>query len=322
MNDYIAFREVAREILTKRPTQAFAELGLSELLADPSSPEAEFAGFAFLEAQGFTGAVTPALSRIALSDAILHNAVERLTDLPLALPLKGTESAIWMIFGSPSNEVIADIPRCGLVATTCSLLPEVRKELVSDAYAHIVRVDVAEGQVLVPDNQMQALRPAITARVRLSAAAEILGACDRMLEDAVSYTQARTQFGKTIASFQAIRNILAWASTERQQLRELLSCCWSLQPLRSPDVELAAVAKALAGSCGMRIAQATLQATGAIAFTAPPSHGGHHRRILALDAIGGSSSELHREIGEAARTSGIVPSHFSLDQLAASITTA
>jgi hypothetical protein len=319
VNDYLAFVEVARSILTDRPEQAFAELGLDELLRDTNSPEAEFAGYAFLEAQGFSGATTAALSRIALNDPTIHDAIDGRRTLPLALMLGGLGSEIWMVLGPPPSEVIVDIPERGLVHATCSSVPGARSALISDSYAHVVQLDSAAGSVLLPEPQMKSLRPAMTARIRFAAAAEILGASDRMLEDAVVYTQARTQFGKTIASFQSMRDILAWAATERHQLRELLSCCWSLQPLRSPDVELAAVAKALAGTCGLRIAQLTLQATGAIAFTAPHDHPGHNRRVLALNGVGGSSAELQREIGAAARQSGTVPSLFSLDELAASL---
>lgn len=319
MNDYSAFVEVAREILSNRPGHAFAELGLDEILNDLDSPEAEFAGYAFLEAQGFCGATTSALSRVALNDPVLLEALGRWDHLPLALPLDPSGSSMWMVFGPPSTEVIVDIPGRGLVKTSCSLLPHMRSALIVDGYAHVLQLDCVTGEMLHSDPQMEHLRPQIRARIRFGAAAEILGACDRMLEDAVIYAQARSQFGKTIASFQSMRDILAWASTERHQLRELLSCCWSLQPLRSPDPELAAMAKALAGTCGLRIAQRTLQVTGAIAFTAAHSHADHHRRILALDGVEGSSAELAREFGASARQSGIIPSFFSLDQLAVSI---
>lgn len=319
MNDFLAFVEVARSILTERPDQAFVELGLDELLHDSDSPESEFAGYAFLEAQGFTGATTPALSRIALNDPTVRDAIGGRGELPLALPLEGPEAPVWMVFGPPPNEVIVDVPGRGLVETTATLVPDVRSGLIDDRYAHVVQLDPDAGNVVLPEHQMKPLRAAVTARIRFGAAAEMLGACDRMLEDAVTYTQARIQFGKTIASFQSMRDILAWASTERHQLRELLTCCWSLQPLRMPDVEIAAVAKALAGECGLRIAQLTLQATGAIAFTAPNDHASHNRRILALNGVGGSSAELQREIGAAARKTGVVAPLFSLDQLATSL---
>jgi hypothetical protein len=319
MDDYVSFVEVARTILSERPDKAFTELGLDELLLDPDSAEAEFAGYAFLEAQGFSGAATWALSRVGLNDPVLHDVLDRQDALPLALPLENSGSSIWMVFGPPSNEVVVDIPSRGLLKTICSFVPDVRSALIGDTYAHVVKLDAGEGKVLLTEPQMKPLRPAITARIRLGAAAEILGACDRMLEDAVIYTQARSQFGKTIASFQSMRDILAWASTECHQLREFLCFCWSLQPLRSPNADIAAVAKALAGTCGLRIAQSTLQATGAIAFTAPHGHSGHHRRILALDGVAGSSAELQREIGTAARQSGIIPPLFGLDELADSI---
>jgi hypothetical protein len=317
---YDEFLRVSREILTHRPAGAAQELGLGELLDGPPSPESECAGYAFLEAQGFTGTSSTSPSRIALADPALSGAAaSHAAKRPLAWPMDPTPSTAWIAFGSISDRVIVDVPDRGLVDLSCLAAPNGRQGLVEDDYAHIVVVDPASGDVLVPESEMRLLRGAVLARVRLGAAAEILGAADRMLEDALHYTQARVQFGRPIATFPAIRDLLAWAATERHQLREFLAYCWSLQPLSSPDENLSEIAKALAGTCGMRIAQATMQATGAMAFTAEYNHGALYRRILALDAAAGSCAELNHVIGARARTTGEVPSYLSLEQLAASL---
>jgi hypothetical protein len=319
VGDYGEFLAVSREILLHRPAGAAEELGLDEALTTPGSPEAEIAGYAFLEAQGFTGATSSTLSRIALADPALDNATGDLAHLPLAWPLDATPSSGWIAFGSTTDRALVDLPERGLVALPCSVAPNGRMGLVEDDYAHLVVINPAGGDVLVPEATMRLLRPAMLARVRLGAAAEILGAADRMLEDALRYTQTRIQFGRPIATFPAIRDLLAWGATERHQLREFLAYCWSLQPLSSPDENLSEIAKALAGTCGLKIAQATMQATGAMAFTAEYGHGALHRRILALDAAAGSCATLNREIGARARSTGEIPSYFSLDQLAASL---
>jgi hypothetical protein len=319
VDDYDEFLQVAREILLHRPAAAEEELGLDEVLTTPGSPEAEVAGYAFLEAQGFTGATSSTLSRIALADPALGAATGHPARLPLAWPLDPTPGSSWIAFGPTTDRALVDLPERGLVSLPCSVAPPGRNGLLVDDYAHIVVIDPAAGDVLVPEATMRPLRRAILARVRLGSAAEILGAADRMLEDALRYTQTRIQFGRPIATFPAIRDLLAWAATERYQLREFLAYCWSLQPLSSPDENLSEIAKALAGTCGLKIAQATMQATGAMAFTAEYSHGALHRRILALDVAAGSCSTLNREIGARARSTGEVPSYFSLDQLAASL---
>jgi hypothetical protein len=319
VGDYDEFLRVSREILAHRPADAAQELGLDELLDGPPSPEAEVAGYAFLEAQGFRATTSTTLSRIALADPLLRGAARHLATLPLAWPVDGTSAATWIAFGSSPNRVIVDVPDRGLVDLPCVASPNERQGLVDDDYAHLVVIDPASGDVVVPEAKVQQLRGAMLARVRLGAAAEILGAADRMLEDALRYTAARVQFGRPIATFPAIRDLLAWAATERHQLREFLASCWSLEPLSSPDEHLSEIAKALAGTCGMKIAQATMQATGAMAFTDEYNHGALYRRILALDAAAGSCAALNRVIGARARSTGEVPSHLSLEQLASSL---
>jgi hypothetical protein len=320
MDQYTEFAQVARDILTQRPLDAAAVLGLDDLLDGPITPESEVAGYAFLEAQGYTGAVTSVLSNIALADPLLRDVLRHRPPASSALEIPSPGTQAWMVFGTPADQVIVDIEDRGLLVVPCAPLPGGRYPLIEDAYAHMVHLDITEGDLLLPRQEMEPLRRALTARLRFGVAAEILGTSDRMLDDALDYTKGRSQFGHSISSYQSIRDLLAWASTELHQLRQLLACCWSLRPLSSPDNDgLAMVAKALAGTCGMRIARSTMQATGAIAFTADYRHGSQHRRILALDAIAGSCADLTRQIGRDARTGGAVPSYFSLDELADSV---
>jgi hypothetical protein len=319
VGDYEEFLRVSRDILTSRQGDATKDLGLDELLDRPNDPSAEVAGYAYLEAQGFTASVSSVLSRVALADPVLGGIATHLTSIPLAWLVDDRVVPTWVVFGDPTDQVLVDLPDRGLVAVPCSAAPAASSGLIEDTYAHLVIVDPIGGEVLVPESTMRERRSAILARQRLGAAAEMLGAADRMIEDALRYTEGRIQFGRPLATFPAIRDLLAWAATERHQLREYLATCWSLTPLTSPADDLSAIAKALAGVCGLKIAQATMQATGAMAFTAEYGHGALYRRILALDTVAGSCTVLNRQIGAKARLTGELPSLFRLDQLATSL---
>ena len=62
--------------------------------------------------------------------------------------------------------------------------------------------------------------------------------------------------------------------------------------------------KALAGRNGRRACERSLQVLGGIGFTAEHEHHHHHSRVLALDALLGSSAELTHDLGAWLRTSG------------------
>ncbi len=258
---------------------------------------------------------TAALGMLALADPAFAD----IGSNPLAFPLIDGDHTNFLVLGSQSKRVLVDVPGIGLVETDC--LPDSKSTPpgINDAYGHPVAVDASSGDLLVGEGEMQLLRSGVTARLRLGAAAEIVGTTGRMISDALAHVHARSQFGAAIASYPAIRDLLAGAATDRHQLRELLYCAWAARPLSDPDPELARTIKALAGTSGLRIARATLQVSGAIAFTAEHTHGDQHRRILTLDSIAGSSGQLTREIGAEIRHTGKLPGMVGLSQLAASI---
>jgi alkylation response protein AidB-like acyl-CoA dehydrogenase len=139
--------------------------------------------------------------------------------------------------------------------------------------------------------------PGVIARARLACAAEMLGACETMLDDAVGYCGTREQFGSPIAGFQAVAHALAWAATEISQLRALLSVSLAGEAIGSPVPMLAMATKALAGQTARRVAQSTLQVTGGMGFTWEYPHNRFHRRTLVLDALAGSAEQLYLDLG-------------------------
>jgi hypothetical protein len=130
----------------------------------------------------------------------------------------------------------------------------------------------------------------------------LVGTSRAMLVLARQHALDRVQFGRHIASFQAIRHRLAetlvaiegaeatlhTASTERDELASLL-------------------AKAAAGQAAMTAARHCQQVLGGIGFTAEHQLHRHVKRSLILDGLLGSARELTREAGAALRARGCAP---------------
>ena len=102
----------------------------------------------------------------------------------------------------------------------------------------------------------------------LAAAAQLLGAGDRMLADSVTYVQQRTQFGRPIGSYQAIKHALADVRIALDFARPLVFAA-ALHPIdvtdeRHRDVSAAKVA---AGDAAYLASRTALQVHGAIGYT-------------------------------------------------------
>ncbi|MFC5754466.1 acyl-CoA dehydrogenase family protein [Actinomadura rugatobispora] len=130
---------------------------------------------------------------------------------------------------------------------------------------------------------------------RIAAALEILGAAEAGLLLAAEHAAAREQFGRPIGTFQAVRHLLAWALTDLAAVDGVTATAVRLDGDTPPRHDQ--VVKALAGRNGRRVCQRTLQVLGAIGFTAEHDHHHFHSRVLALDALLGTSTELTHGLG-------------------------
>lgn len=139
---------------------------------------------------------------------------------------------------------------------------------------------------------------------RLAAALEMLGAARRGFELACTYAADRRQFGRPISDFQAVRHLLAEGLVHVRLLAD--ACALTLE---QPTTDRAILLKALAGRNGRAALQVAQQVFGGIGFTAEHVLHRHQARVLALDAVLGTSAQLTRQLGLA----GAVPSTPRLD---------
>jgi hypothetical protein len=310
--DYLAYRDAAEAILgTESGPAALRAFGFDDVFAElPDLGPA----YAFLEAQGRRGAVTPALGRVGLAAD---------TPLPasavLGWPLPGT-TVVAVPGLPPQTPVAVDVPGTGLVVFDPAPPARRTRHPVADDYLALLEVDATGGETVVEEARMAELRPAVLARLQLGASAELLGVTDRLLRDAVAHTRSRRQFGRPLSGFQSMQHLLAWAATERHQLTCLFDIAVARSARVGTDPELARTVKAMAGRVLHAVAQAAVQATGAISFTWEYSLNQLHHRGLALDQFAGSSADLIAALGRRIRSEAAVPEFVGLGDVAVGTT--
>ena len=102
---------------------------------------------------------------------------------------------------------------------------------------------------------------------RLNIGACSLGGAQRCLDESVAYTRQRTQFGKSIADFQATQFRLADMETELQAARQLLYVAADKVTHAAPDkTKFAAMAKRYATDTGSKVVDDALQLHGGYGY--------------------------------------------------------
>ncbi|WP_327406561.1 acyl-CoA dehydrogenase family protein [Streptomyces sp. NBC_01288] len=127
----------------------------------------------------------------------------------------------------------------------------------------------------------------------------LLGTGRAMLTLARQHAVDRVQFGRPLASFQAVRHRLA---------ETLVALDGAEATLVAATDELGALlAKAAAGKAALTAARHCQQVLGGIGFTAEHDLHRHVRRAMVLDGLLGSARELTREAGALLRAGGSAP---------------
>ncbi|HEY2503823.1 MAG TPA: acyl-CoA dehydrogenase family protein [Mycobacterium sp.] len=128
----------------------------------------------------------------------------------------------------------------------------------------------------------------------LATAAQLVGAGEALLNDAVDYAKQRTQFGRSIGSYQAIKHKLADVHIAIELARPLVyGAALSLAPR---DVS---AAKAAASEAGLLAARSALQTYGAIGFTQEHDLSLWLLRVQALRSAWGTPEGHRRRVLEA-----------------------
>ena len=128
----------------------------------------------------------------------------------------------------------------------------------------------------------------------LATAAQLVGAAETLLGDAVDYAKQRTQFGRAIGSYQAIKHKLADVHIAIELAHPLVyGAALSLAPRE------VSAAKAAASEAALLAARAALQTHGAIGFTQEHDLSLWLLRVQALRSAWGTPEAHRRRVLEA-----------------------
>jgi alkylation response protein AidB-like acyl-CoA dehydrogenase len=134
----------------------------------------------------------------------------------------------------------------------------------------------------------------------LLAAAEAVGAAERLLAAARDYASERRQFGRTIGSYQALRHLMADMYVRRvSSLSTVLYAAAALDDDLDGALQTASIAKAYVSRVAREVAHGALQVFGGIAFT--DEHVAHRylRRIVVREQQFGDAAHHERRLGRA-----------------------
>jgi alkylation response protein AidB-like acyl-CoA dehydrogenase len=241
-------------------------------------------------------------------------------DLVVALERVGR----WCVPGPVAESIavapvlLADDDRCAELASgeliaTVALPPDAPRAVDADAAGLVLMATeegVSEGatgechQSIDPSRRLYdvtatgASWPADVKRAyefgALATAAQLVGAAEALLNEAVDYAKQRTQFGRVIGSYQAIKHKLADVHIAIELARPLVyGAALSLEPR---DVS---AAKAAASEAGLLAARASLQTHGAIGFTQEHDLSLWLLRVQALRSAWGDPEAHRRRVLEA-----------------------
>ncbi len=114
---------------------------------------------------------------------------------------------------------------------------------------------------------LEILRPAI-AQAYVCLALEQVGGAQKCLDMAVDYANERTQFGRTIGSFQAIKHMCADTLLEVESAKSASRfAAWTLAESGPENYEVASLAKACSSEAYILAASNNIQIHGGIGFT-------------------------------------------------------
>lgn len=292
--EYLAVADQA--LRTSGGDAALDALGWWDLLAHLDDEDARLATFALFRAQGGALASSAAIGGLLAQPfaAPMGFAPGDVVSTVRRTSLRRGE--VHVVIGDVSGRrVLVDRPGRGAALTDAAALALRPIDVAGGLAMHEVTVDTASFAPALAEGEAQLLRVRATTYGRVALALEMLGATEACVALAVEYAGQREQFGQAIGTFQAVRHLLAWARTDCVAIEALARSVVALGDAAPPRLDDAL--KALAGRNGRKACERALQVFGGIGFTAEHPHHQFHGRVLALDALLGTSAELTAGLG-------------------------
>ncbi|RKT53484.1 acyl-CoA dehydrogenase family protein [Saccharothrix australiensis] len=160
-------------------------------------------------------------------------------------------------------------------------------------------VRVPDGDRLGDEGAGFALAMAALDRGRLSVAAGCVGAARGALEASLAYAGQREQFGRPIAGFQLVQELLADMAVDTDAARLLTWRCADLADRGEPFRTEASMAKLFASEASVRVADRAVQVFGGYGYTDEYPVGKHLRDTRVTTLYEGTSQIQKLLIGRA-----------------------
>jgi alkylation response protein AidB-like acyl-CoA dehydrogenase len=193
------------------------------------------------------------LPRIAAGEAVVA------VGLPELRFVEDAEVALLLLL--PQGDALFAVPRAAARVTPQPTTDPARRIAT-------VELDAAKSERVAAGAAARELLAAALDRGALAAAAQAIGACDRMLELSVAYTSQRKQFGKPIGSYQAVKHMLANAKVKLEYARPVVQRAADsvARGVAARGVHVS-MAKLVACEAARFAARMALQCHGAIGYT-------------------------------------------------------
>lgn len=139
-------------------------------------------------------------------------------------------------------------------------------------------------------------------RLRLAVCSERTGLAQAVLDLALEHVRSRQQFGRPIASYQAVQHRLVDVHVAIEAVRSATHQAWW-----TPDRITVAVAELCASVAAETAVRAAFQVCGGMGFTEEFGLGILARRQLLLDGLDGGAPAAERRLARALETEGRLP---------------
>ena len=170
---------------------------------------------------------------------------------------------------------------------------ETRHELVMD------KVQVPTADIVATGRDATAAMEWALQASRTALAAMAVGVCDKMMRITGSYTSEREQFGRAIATFQAVSHRVADCYIDVECLRLVTQQAASLIDQGRPAGEAVAMAKIWCGDVTHRVSQASQHCHGGTGVDRDYPLFRYCELARQIELTAGSSAQLTGELGQA-----------------------
>lgn len=170
---------------------------------------------------------------------------------------------------------------------------EIRSEL------QLTNVQVPQEDVVARGGQALAAMEWATQATRTALCAQALGACDKMMRITGQYTSEREQFGRAVATFQAVSHRVADCYIDVESLRLVTQQAASLIDQGRPAQEAVTIAKIWCGDVCHRVSQAAQHCHGGTGVDRDYPLHRYSLLVRQIELSMGNTAQLTGALGEA-----------------------